>query len=58
MTVSGASAAGAYLASQPAQSISQHKRHRPISEVEMQGANAAGASGPTGNTGRKVDITA
>jgi hypothetical protein len=63
MTVSGGSAASSYLASQQVPSITQHKRgrHPSISDVEMQGANAAGASGsasPSGKAGRRVDITA
>jgi len=62
MTLSGASAAGSYAMSQQAQSITQqHKRARhPVSEVQMQGANAAAMSGPTdnGKAGLKVDITA
>jgi hypothetical protein len=63
MTVSGASAASSSLASQPLPSIAQHTRgrHPSISDVEMQGANPAGASGaasPSGKARHKVDITA
>jgi hypothetical protein len=63
MTVSGASAASSSLASQQVPSITQHKRgrHPSISNVEMQGANAAGTSGPASPSGKarhKVDITA
>ena len=60
MTVSGASAASSYAISQQAQSITQPKRgrHPSVSDVEMQGANAASTSSPSGKAARKIDITA
>jgi hypothetical protein len=63
MTVSGASAASSYAISQQAQSITQPKRgrHPSVSDVEMQGASAAGTSSPaspSGKAARKIDITA
>jgi hypothetical protein len=49
--------------SQQLPSITQHKRGRPslISDVDPEGANAAGASSPAsprGKAAHKVDITA
>jgi hypothetical protein len=60
MTVSGASAASSYAISQQAQSIAQPKRgrHPSVSDVEMQGANAASPASPSGKAAHKVDITA
>jgi hypothetical protein len=58
MTVSGASAAASYAASQQAQSLTAHKRRSSVAEVKMQSADAASTSSPTGKTGRTVDIAA
>ena len=63
MTVFGASAASSYAIGQQAQSITQPKRgrHPSVSDVDMQGADAANTSSPASpsrNAGRKVDITA
>jgi hypothetical protein len=48
MTVSGASAAGAYAMSQQVQSLTQHKtrRHPSIADVKTEAANAANTSSP------------
>jgi hypothetical protein len=58
MSVSGASAVASYAASQQAQSLTAHNRRSSVSDVQMQGADAAAALSPTGKTGRKLDITA
>jgi hypothetical protein len=63
MTVSGASVAGSYLASQQMQPLTQQKRtrHPSISDVKMEAADAANApspASPSGKAGHKIDITA
>jgi hypothetical protein len=62
MAVSGVSTVGAYAASQPAQSLSQHKHaHRhssSMSDIDAQSSSVATGANSAGKLGSKVDITA
>jgi hypothetical protein len=62
MAVSGVSAAGAYAASQPVQSLGQHKHDRhqslSLSDVDAQSSSVATGATSTSKTGSKVDLSA
>jgi len=61
MAVSAVSAAGAYSASQPLPSVSQHKHNGKqmpsLSDIDAQGSSVATPPSATGKIGSKVDLT-